>query len=317
MLAGAPKVKPDEDVLEAGGAPKVNDPAGAEVGGLEEVEEPNVKLGVLVAAAGADLAGESSIISPPDRRPRQRRQPKPPNPPEAGADGEGAPNVNPPPLGAGLAGAGVVDAPNVNVPLGVVAPDAGAELAASEEAVLGAPNVNVAAGLASGAGLLPALLGAPKVNPLEAGFAASPEAGLGAPNVNPPEEDGVSAGLEAPKPALLSVEGLPKEKPPVDGSAAEEGLDASSPLAPKKFGTPLGFAVLVVASPFFSVDAAAGGAPKVNPEDAGADVCVAGCEAAGAPNEKLGMLFLAAGSESSSAPRLDPVEALEAEARRS
>lgn len=286
----------------------MNDPAGAGVAGLEGVEEPNVKLGVLVAGAAAVLAGESSIISPPDPAAAAGTAPKPPNPPElAVAAGAGAPNVNPPLLLAGLAGAGVVDAPNVNVPLGVVVPDAGVEEAASEDG-LGAPNVNVAAGLDSGAGLLPVLLGAPKVNPPEAGFAASPETGLGAPNVNPPEEeDAVSAVLEAPKP-LLSVEGLPKEKPPLDGSAVVVGLGASSPFAPKKFGTLLGFAVVVVASSFFSVDAAAGGASKVKPEEAGAEAC----EAAEAPNEKLGMVFLAAGSESSSAPRLDPVEAFEA-----
>lgn len=215
------------------------------------------------------------------------------------------------PLLAGLLA--FVDAPNVNVPLGVVVPDAGAdEAAVSEEAGLGAPKENVdagaAAGFDSGAGLLPVLAGAPNVNP-PAGFDASAVVDLGAPKLKPPEADEASAGLAAPKPpllVLLSVEGLPNVNPPVEAGAAS--LGASSPLAPKKLGTPLlGFAV--VASSFFSAAVAADGAPKLNPEEAGAEAWVAGCGVAGAPNEKLGMLFLAAGSASSSAPRFDPVEA--------
>lgn len=317
---------------------KLIPPAGLAAAGVDVgVAEPNVKPGVELPA-GAVFCGESSIISPPPPFPAGATAaglaPNPPNPPVLEVapnpfpeplDDEGAPKENP--LLAGLLLSAVAEllllvagAPNTNAAVGVMVPDAGADVAgeeaatagASEEALLGAPNENVgaaAAGLASGTGLLPALLlalEAPKLNPpVVAGFEASAAAGLGAPKLNPPDEV-VSAGLDVPNPVLLALlsedDGLPNVNPPLEAGAA--GLEASSPLLPKKFGTLLDFAD--VASSFFSA-AAAAGAPKLNPEEAGA----AGVEAAGAPNEKLSVLFLAAGSASSSALRLDPEAAVE------
>lgn len=339
--AGAPNANVD-DAFPAppappvdAGAPNVNDiPAGLAAIDVEVgVADPNVKLGVAAGVAATFFCGESSIISPP----LGVRA-------EAGSAPAPAPNPNPPaleltpppkPLAAPLAAPAAAPAgapnekllggsllappsvlagapnPNVNVPLGVVVPDAGAEVVGEEAAAAGAPNEKVGAGadgLASGAALLPVLalvvLAAPNVNPpAEAGFAKFNDVALALPNVNPLKLEAGPAGLDAPDPiALLSEAGLPNENPPLVKPPARSG--ASSPFAPNKLGTALD--VAADASSFFS-EADAARAPKLNPALVGALGVDA---AAGALNEKLGMLFLAAGSSSPSALRLDPVEAL-------
>lgn len=296
-IAGAPNeklgVEVDGAALEAGGAPKVNGLPPLVEGAEEDgVDEPKVKEG---AGAGADFAGESSIISPPPFPALGLGWglgcvPKPPNPLPAlllpkpvllGVVAAGVPKVNPPPLGFSAAGA-AAGAPKVKLLVGVVAPDPAAEVEpdAGASAGFGAPKVNVDAGFdaPSADGVL-----LPKLNPVEAFGASAVEAGLGAPKVNPPE-----AGVAV---VLVLSAGLPKVNP----EAA--GVEESPPFAPKKFGTPP-----LLDSSFFSA-----GVPKLNPplvEEAGS-AGLAELER----KEKLGMLFFVTCSSSVSAERLAVVKA--------
>ncbi len=284
--AGAPNVKPVVAAELVAGAAE----AGVDVPPptLPAAGAPNVKLVEAALVAGAV---------------------------EAGA---GDPNVNPP---AGLAGveAGVAD-PNANV--------GAPEVFCGESSIISpAPCVVTGAAAAAAAGAGVADLGAPKLNPpapnppaagadaLPAPDAApneKPPAGLAPSPLAAPPNENVGVLVPDPGAELLADAGAdsapPAGFPNENDVAAGAGLAVSpalSPLPPKKFGTLLGGA-----SSFFAAGAAAGaGEPKLNPLDAGAaDAAGSGLDAVGAPNAKLGMLFLAAGS-SSSAARFAPVDA--------